>query len=87
MKYITYIIYNEDYNKYYIGQTNNLEKRLKQHCEGKGGWTKRYKNWVLVYKNDHTNRSFAMKEEKLIKSLKNKKRIKEYIAGWWSSTM
>lgn len=40
---IIYVLELEN-NKYYIGKTNNLEKRLNDHREERGcEWTKRYK--------------------------------------------
>lgn len=38
-----YILRLED-NKYYVGKTNNIKKRIKQHKESYGSsWTKKYK--------------------------------------------
>ena len=79
MEYITYILYSKSYNRYYIGYTNNIEIRLKQHSDGRNSWANRYKPWVVVCQNKHQTRAEAMKEEKYLKSLKNKERIKEYI--------
>jgi len=87
MEYLTYILYSSKYNRYYIGHTNNLEIRLRQHSDGRNSWTNRYKPWVVIYTNKHSKRPEAMKEEKYLKTLKNKNRIKEYIAGWRSSTL
>jgi len=36
-------------NKYYIGKTNNIKKRLEQHYKGYGSkWTKKYKPLKLI---------------------------------------
>ena len=41
--YAIYVLKLED-NKYYVGKTQNLNKRIDQHFKGKGSvWTKRYK--------------------------------------------
>ena len=85
MFYTTYILYSSCYNRYYIGHTNNLKFRLRQHNEYKSSWTKSYRPWIVIYQKNHKIRAAAMKEEKYLKSLKNKKRIEEYIAGWRSS--
>jgi putative endonuclease len=79
MEYITYILYSKLYNKHYIGQTNNLKIRLIQHADGRKSWTNKYKPWTVIYQNAHQTRAEAMKEEKHLKSLKNKERIREYI--------
>ena len=87
MDYITYILFRLEHDKYYIGQTNDLERRLNQHNDDKKSWTRKYKPWIVVYRNTHSVRADAMKEEKYIKSLKNKERIKQYISGWRSSVL
>ncbi|MBL0147141.1 MAG: GIY-YIG nuclease family protein [Chitinophagaceae bacterium] len=34
MYFFTYIIYSKDLNKYYVGYTENIEVRMKQHNTG-----------------------------------------------------
>ena len=85
--YITYILYSPGYDRYYIGQTNNIKIRLEQHNEGRLSWTKPYRPWILAYQEEFRTRSEAMRREKYLKSLKNKERIKQYIAGWRSSIL
>ena len=87
MDYVTYVLYSSKHDRYYIGQTNNLKLRLKQHSDGRNSWANRYKPWSVIYQNKHSARAEAMKEEKYFKSLKNKERIKQYIAGWRSSIL
>lgn len=79
MEYITYILYSKKYNRYYIGHTNNLKIRLKQHNDGRVSWPNLYKPWTVVYQNKHNTRAEAMTEEKYLKSLKNKERLRQYI--------
>ena len=84
--YTVYILYSTRYDRYYIGQTNNLLIRLAQHNEGKSISTKHYRPWALVYREEYSNRGLAMGKEKYLKSLKSKKQLVKYIAGWRSST-
>ena len=84
--YTVYILKSKLIEKYYIGSTNNFEVRIRQHNGKKAGWTKRYQPWMVVYTELTATRAQAMRIEKYLKSLKNKKRIIEYIAGWRSST-
>jgi len=81
MPHTTYVFYSPNHKRYYIGHTNNLELRLKQHNDSESGWTKSYRPWIVIYKNSHKARVPAMREEKYLKSLKNKERIRQYIAG------
>lgn len=86
MGYAVYIIYSDKFDKYYIGHTNDVERRLAEHNSVKAGYTKSYQPWTLVYEQKFDRRIEAMTLEKYIKSFKNKSRIKAYIAGWRSST-
>jgi len=66
--------------KFYIGSTNNLQSRIAQHnSEEKTGkkFTHKFGPWVMVWKEEHPNRSLAMKREKQIKAMKSSKWIRE----------
>lgn len=71
-----YILKNEETDRYYIGSTNNLERRLKQHRSGQTRTTKILKTFTLVYKEKYDNIVEAKKREKQLKSYKSKKYIK-----------
>ena len=51
------------FDRIYIGQTNNLELRLKQHNQGKSKSTKHYAPWVLIHSESFSSRAEAMKRE------------------------
>lgn len=77
-----YALYNKKNNKIYIGQTENLEERLKLH-NGKlfrGSYTARFDGeWDLIYKEDAVDRKQALVREKQLKSFKGREFIKRYI--------
>jgi len=65
----TYILKCSD-NTYYTGWTNNLEKRLKDHNEGKGAkYTKPRRPVVLAYYETFETKEEAMKREYAIKHM------------------
>ena len=65
----TYILECKD-GTYYTGWTNNLEKRLKDHNEGKGAkYTKSRLPVSLVYQEPCTDKSTALKREIALKRL------------------
>ncbi len=70
--YYVYVIQSET-GQSYIGQTENLEKRLRQHNLGKSGYTKRCKNWRLVYSEEFSTRKKAMLREAELKTSKGRK--------------
>lgn len=58
---------------YYTGQTNNLERRLKEHNAGTGGWTSYHYPCKLIYSFAVINRQHARHHEKYIKRMGAKK--------------
>lgn len=86
MNYWVYILYSRNFDKYYIGHTNNLARRLEEHNSDKAKYTKSYQPWEIVFEQRFNERKEAMMNERYIKSLKSKQGIKVYIAEWRSST-
>jgi len=68
-KFYAYILKSNSHNKHYFGHTSNLEKRLVDHNLGLSTFTKIYIPWDLVYFEEFSSRSAAMKREKFFKSL------------------
>jgi len=55
----------------YVGQTNNLAKRLLMHKQGKGAkYLRRFDSFELVYSEIYKTRSEAMKREAQLKKMK-----------------
>jgi putative endonuclease len=79
MPYYIYILQSEKNGKYYIGSTNNLEDRLKRHNDGRSRYTKSGIPWELLYREEHVDRSSALKREKQIKRQKSKESIKALV--------
>jgi putative endonuclease len=86
--FYVYVIKNSLNGKIYIGQTSNLEKRLKRHngqlFNKRKSFT--YKNkgsgeWILVYKEEFEERKDALKREKELKSFQGRKFLKDKILG------
>jgi putative endonuclease len=70
MLFFVYILKSTKDNKFYIGQTNNLENRLLRHNSGKVTATRNRRPFILVYKEEYASRAEAMQREKYLKSLK-----------------
>lgn len=77
--YYTYILQSESNGKYYIGSTEDLEKRLLRHNNGFSKYTKNRGPFVIVYKQTFNTRSEAYNREKYLKSLKSRKAIEKLI--------
>jgi putative endonuclease len=76
MPYIVYILRFSD-NSLYIGQTNNLSIRLKNHlakATKSAKFTKDHGDFNLVYKESHNSRTEAMRREKQLKGWRRDKK-------------
>ena len=75
-KFTVYILRTSS-NTLYVGQTNNLEKRLREH-QTKGSKSAKYTRYFskleLVYSEDFTTRHDAMRREFQIKHWSRKKK-------------
>jgi len=70
MEFKVYILKSVKVEKYYIGSTSNLEKRIEFHNSKRARWTKRYQPWILIHFEEYSTRAEAIKREKYLKSLK-----------------
>ena len=75
MSYRVYILWSASLSKYYVGCTQDLENRLKEHNSGEGTFTKRGVPWELTWSNVLDSRSEALNLEKRIK----KRGIKRFL--------
>ena len=75
-----YILKNETTGHYYIGSTNDLDRRIRQHKTGKTRTTNRLKTFTLVYKEEFDTIQEARLREREIKSYKSKKYIEWLIS-------
>ena len=76
MNYFVYILRTSS-NTLYIGQTNNLEKRVKEHQNksSKGAkYTRYFKSVEWVYSEKIRTRSEAMRREDQLKKLSRAKK-------------
>ena len=77
-----YILYSQSADKFYIGQTPDVQKRLREHNSSveKSKYTAKYIPWELsLYFQVNDNRADAMKVEKFIKAQKSRKFILKLI--------
>jgi putative endonuclease len=73
MKYAVYILYSEVSDRFYIGQTSNVESRLERHNKGYEKATSPYIPWVLKCVIEKESRSEAMILERKIKNMNRDK--------------
>jgi putative endonuclease len=66
--FYTYVLLSKKDDKFYIGFTNDLERRLEEHQAGKVESTKGRRPFVLVYYEACQNEKDAIKREKYFKT-------------------
>jgi putative endonuclease len=67
-EFITYAIQSITRNYIYVGMTNDVERRLKEHNSGKNRSTKAYRPFELFYTKSFETRMEARLHEKMLKS-------------------
>ena len=77
MKHYIYILQCAD-DTLYTGYTNDLEKRIWQHNNGKEGakYTRSRRPCKLVYHEEYDNKADAMKREYVIKKMMKVEKMK-----------
>ena len=82
VNYYIYILKSLQTGQYYIGQTQNLEKRIVKHNSGYVNSTSKASPWQLIYSEQFETRSDSVKREKEIKGWKSRARIEKLVAHW-----
>ena len=79
MKTYVYILKSLKDNRYYIGSTNNLKRRLDEHNRGQTKSTKNRAPFKIMYQEECDSISIAKRKEKIIKSYKGGNAFKRLI--------
>ncbi len=80
--YYTYILYSKKLTKYYVGHTENLKERFKQHNNKMVPFTSRGVPWKLVYYEAFIEKDDAIKEERFLKTGKGRERRKYLLSNF-----
>ncbi|MGA1978500.1 MAG: GIY-YIG nuclease family protein [Bacteroidales bacterium] len=78
MAYFVYAIKSLIDNRIYVGMTDNIERRLYEHNNGKTKSTKGYKPWTLIFKEKAETRKEARRIEKYYKRGCGREFLKSY---------
>jgi len=74
-----YILFSKKLNKYYIGSTNDVHRRLYEHNISHSVFTKTGIPWELVFTKEFETLALARTEERRLKKCKSRKYIENYI--------
>lgn len=67
-----YILYSPEHDRYYVGSTEDIEKRLLRHNSGAVPSTQKYRPWQICYTEQFTTRAEAFSREHAIKKKKSR---------------
>jgi len=79
MKGFVYILQGSNKDKFYIGSTSDISRRIKQHTNGHTQTTRNMGKIDLVLVQEYNNLEIARKIERKIKKLKRKDYIQKMI--------
>jgi putative endonuclease len=83
--FYTYVLTSKQGGNFYIGYTNNLEKRLKEHQKGKVRSTAGRIPLKLIYYEACLNEKDALKREKYFKSGFGRRFLKNRLESFLTS--
>jgi putative endonuclease len=78
--YWVYIIYSAKLDRYYVGYTEEIQKRLTEHNTGISTFTAKADDWIVKYSKQYNSRQEAHEAELVIKKKKSRKYIEWLIA-------
>ena len=84
MIYQVYILFSSKLNRFYVGQTSNLDRRIEEHNNGESPYTSQGVPWQLVWSTSKPSRSNAEVLEKKLKNLNKDRKLKfmfKYVEG------
>ncbi len=74
--YYTYVLFSLRDKKLYLGYTNNLERRVQEHNEGKNISTAQRRPLKLIYYEAHLTKEDALRRESYFKTTSGKRTLK-----------
>jgi putative endonuclease len=77
--YNVYVLLSQRDNKFYIGFTNDLLRRFKEHEQGKNISTARRLPLKLIYFEGHLSKKDALRRESYFKTTKGKVTLRQML--------
>ena len=74
--YYVYVLWAKEYQKFYIGYTANIERRLAEHRNKKVYTTLRYKEPINIFYEAFISKEDAVRREQYFKTTKGRKALR-----------
>ena len=84
-RFYVYILQSLRDFSFYVGQCDDLDRRMSKHTDGMSKYTASKRPLRLVYFEIHSSQSESIKREKQIKNMKSRKYIELLIKKWKKS--
>ena len=81
-RFYVYILQSLKDFSFYVGQCDDLDKRMSKHFDGLSKYTAGKRPWRLVYFEVFDSRAQALKREGEMKRMKSKKYLEQLINDW-----
>ena len=75
--FYVYVLQSKD--RFYIGSTDNLKRRIKEHNAGQNIATKPYLPWSLICYEAHFNQEDSLRREKYLKKNQGKHALRRML--------
>lgn len=83
--FYVYVLYNKDKNFIYIGFSEDLKQRVKEHNQGKVTSTKHYLPLDLIHYEAYRNMKDAKRREQYLKSDKGRTTLMTMLSEFFKS--
>jgi len=77
--YYVYVLWSDKLRKRYIGFTDNIERRLKEHNAGKTPFTKSGIPWTFIYSEKYPDKYSTRTRELFLKSGQGRKYLDDVL--------
>jgi len=75
--YHLYVLSSINYQKSYIGVTDNIDRRIAEHNSGKMAFTRRYIPWEIIHTENFGTLKEARRKESFYKSSLGRRHLKK----------
>jgi putative endonuclease len=79
LMYYVYVLKSQVDGSLYKGYTKNLQNRIKEHNQGKSTYTASRKPWEIVYVEEYSTSTEAIKRERYLKSSAGRRFLKKIL--------
>jgi putative endonuclease len=75
--FYVYVLQSKD--RFYVGYTDNLKRRFKEHNTGKNIATKAYVPWTLIFYEAYLEQEDALRREKYLKTTQGRQALRRML--------